>query len=477
MDERASIPPGLPRPNPTVSYWQDPPSALADHRTTADLPSSTPVLVVGSGISGAFLAYSLLSQPSPPSVLLLEARTACSGATGRNGGHTKHASYREFLDNVKLYGEAEAAKIVRFEYSCMKAVHAFARELTIQCDSWEGDTVDVIYDHWQWEKAKKAVDEIRRVLGDDDPAARYTFWDAEQTEKKFLTEGSLGAVSYEAGSLSAYKFVIGVLSLAVSKGLNLQTETPALAIAKRKGQTGWFVQTPRGEIKAEKVLLATNGYTAHLYPKLQGVIVPLRGHMTAQRPGSNLPKEGLSNTYSFIYDDGYEYMISRPRGSKFAGDIAIGGGSTKAPDAGIREFGTTDDTTTDPTILEYVQKSAWNYFGSHWGNDHPDGRLRKAWTGIMGYSVDGFPLIGPVPDEEGLFVVASFQGSGMVLCVLSAKAAVSIVNGEEDNELAEWFPRPFRITKERMNLKFRGRLHTKVVPMDLELKGQISLQS
>lgn len=464
--------PGLPRPNPTVSYWQNPPSHLANHRSTPELPKDILILIIGSGITGASLAFNLLNQPFQPSVLLLEARTASSGATGRNGGHTKHASYREFLDNMKTYGEAEAAKISRFEFECMKAVHAFAREHAIECDSWEGDTVDVVYDQGQWNKAKVAVTEMKRILGYGDPVAQYKFWDTEETFEMFLAEGSYGSVSYRAGSLNAYKFVTGMLDLAVRMGLNLQTETPATKISKcDDGQYRWTVETPRGTIRAEKVLLATNGYTAHLYPALQGVIVPLRGHMTAQRPGSALPKNGLSTTYSFIYGDGYEYMIPRPQGSKFAGDIAIGGGSTKAPNEGIREFGTTDDTTIDPTILSYLQKSAVGYFGPNWGSDHPEGRLRRAWTGIMGYSADGFPLIGQVPAEHGLYIAASFQGSGMVMCLLAAQALVEMINGKDDENLDEWFPRSFRIEPDRLKHKFRGRLHTEV-PMDIEIKAQ-----
>ena len=473
MDERASIRPSLPLPNPTISYWQEPPSSLANHRTTPELPRIVDTLIIGSGITGATLAYNLLNQPSPPSVLVLEARTACSGATGRNGGHTKCVAYREILDNVKDLGEEEAAKIARLGYSCMKKTHAFAREHGIECDSWQGDTVDVIYDQGQWDKAQHAVAELKRILGDKDPVAGYKFWDAREAEEKFLAQGSLGAVSYEAGSLSAYKFVIGVLALALEKGLNLQTETPATKIAKgENGRRGWIVETPRGAIEAERVVLATNGYTAHLYPPLQGVIVPLRGHMTAQRPGSGLPKDGLATTYSFIYDDGYEYMIPRPQGSMYAGDIMIGGGATKGTDEGIYEFGTTDDTTTDAVILEYVENSAAERFGSNWGHDDAEGRLRRAWTGIMGYSSDGFPLIGQLPGEDGLYIAASFQGSGMVLCFESASALFNIMN-QNDKALDEWFPKAFRVTRERMKRKFRGRLHAKVAPMDLEIKSQL----
>ena len=401
---------------------------------------------------------------------MLEARTACSGATGRNGGHTKCASYREFLDNLTNLGEKEAAKIARFQFECMRAVHACARKEGIECDSWQGDTVDIFYDQRQLEKAKRSIAEIKRVLGPGDPAARYTFYDADQTEKQFYAQHSLGAVQYEAGSIHPYRFVTGLLALALKKGLNLQTETPVLEIIKPYASSEIHVKTSRGTITAKKLFLATNGYTAQLYPALQGVIVPLRGHMTAQRPGLGLPKDGLPGTYSFIYDDGYEYMIPRPPGSKVAGDIMIGGGSTKAPDEGIHEFGETDDTTTRSVIRQYVENCTKEYFGSNWGEDDPNGRIRNAWTGIMGYSADGFPLIGQIPGFNDLYIAASFQGSGMVLCFKSAEALVKIFYGEDKPELDDWFPKAFRISEERTKRTFRGRLHTKTKPMDLEVE-------
>lgn len=473
MDKRAGIPPKLPYPNPTISYWQDPPSSLSNHQTTSELPATVDVVIIGSGITGACIAANLLDHDSPPSVLMLEARTACSGATGRNGGHTKHASYRHFIDNCKTEGEAEAAKIARFEYNCMKGVHSFAREYDIECDSWEGDTVDIIYDEGQLIKARKAVAKMKRILGEDDPVAKYHLWDPDETRRRYHVEGSLGSVSYAAGSLSAYRFVIGVLKSALGRGLNLQTQTPALRIIRSsKGDSRWTVETHRGAVSASKLVLATNGYTAHLSPPFQGVIVPLRGHMTAQRPGQSLPQDGLPTTYSFIYDDGYEYMIPRPQGSRFAGDIMIGGGLTKAIKAGLQEFGTTDDATADPIIQDYLIDCTESYFGSNWGKDHPEGRLRQAWTGIMGYSSDGFPFVGRMPGEDGLYVAASFQGSGMVLSLLCAKALTHMMTKHEQKSLDAWFPKAFRLGPERLNSKFRGRLHS-TAPMDLELKSQI----
>jgi len=89
MDERARIVPTLPRANPTTSYWQDPPDGIVDHRSTEDLPESADFVIIGSGISGACIAWNILKRNPDAKVIMLEARGASSGATGRNGSFTR----------------------------------------------------------------------------------------------------------------------------------------------------------------------------------------------------------------------------------------------------------------------------------------------------------------------------------------------------------------------------------------------------
>ncbi|EJT78689.1 hypothetical protein GGTG_03788 [Gaeumannomyces tritici R3-111a-1] len=85
MDERAKIKVTLPRSDPTLSYWQDPPDEIADLRSTPELPETADAVIIGSGITGAAVAWHLLEGDGGSNVVMLEARQICSGATGRNG--------------------------------------------------------------------------------------------------------------------------------------------------------------------------------------------------------------------------------------------------------------------------------------------------------------------------------------------------------------------------------------------------------
>jgi hypothetical protein len=89
MDSRARIPVSLPHPNPTTSYWQDPPDTeLSDFTTSEALPEDViDTVIIGSGFTGTSIAWNLLQngRAAKLSVVMVEARQACSGATGRNG--------------------------------------------------------------------------------------------------------------------------------------------------------------------------------------------------------------------------------------------------------------------------------------------------------------------------------------------------------------------------------------------------------
>lgn len=76
----------VPVPNSTKPFWRRDLHELDNHRSTPNLPSESDVVIIGAGFAGAALAHYIYEDnASPPSVTILEAREACSGATARNG--------------------------------------------------------------------------------------------------------------------------------------------------------------------------------------------------------------------------------------------------------------------------------------------------------------------------------------------------------------------------------------------------------
>ena len=115
------------------------------------------------------------------------------------------------------------------------------------------------------------------------------------------------------------------------------------------------------------------------------------------------------------------------------------------------------------------------YFQQNWGEDNPVGPVRAAWSGIMDYSGNGLPYVGPlVSGENGLFVSVSFQGHGVVLCWLCAKVLAAVLSGGSNAYASDWFPQSFWVNGKRMEAKFEGKLHSpravKPKPMGNDVK-------
>lgn len=83
----------LPTPTSTNSFWHTEPNEfLLGHRTTPELPQEADIVIIGSGITGANAARYLVEDGRAASlkIVMLEAREACWGATGRVSLHPKY---------------------------------------------------------------------------------------------------------------------------------------------------------------------------------------------------------------------------------------------------------------------------------------------------------------------------------------------------------------------------------------------------
>ncbi|KAE8853215.1 hypothetical protein HRS9122_00207 [Pyrenophora teres f. teres] len=388
----------FPVPNATPSYWRKDVGAIDNHRSTETLPATSDVVIIGAGYVGASVAHHLVEESGSrggavPSILILEAREACSGRRG------------------------EMLRLKRAKWPQSESL------------------LSVIAGR---DKMKADIDSI--VAADISTARGIKFSIDAEAEERSGVRGALSCHTYHAARLWPYRLVVHLLKKAISNGVNLQTHTPVTSVSQQSTSSAdryWIVDTPRGSIRAKTVVYATNGYTSALVPEMKDKIVPVRG-VVARLVGGKAPK--MTDSYMMrISDYEYDYMIPRPDGS-----IILGGAKRDFYKNLHEWFDVADDSQLTKDARRYFDGYMQRHF---YGWEDSGARTQEIWTGIMGYSNDGFPYVGPVCDRPGQYLCAGFNGHGMPQIFLSAKAiATMIVKGNaEDIDL----PVPYRISPDR----------------------------
>lgn len=162
-----------------------------------------------------------------------------------------------------------------------------------------------------------------------------------------------------AARLWPYKLVAWILEDLLSRNgsqrrgaegsleFNLQTHTPVTRIQKY-GES-WIVHTTRGQIAAKDVLLATNGYTSHLLPELTGLVVPVRGQVSAL----DLPEQAAPLEHTHVWmtpEQSDDYLIHRDG----RGPLIVGGERLIAKDG---EVGVYHDDEVNSAIAEHLRRA------------------------------------------------------------------------------------------------------------------------
>ncbi len=237
-------------------------------------------------------------------------------------------------------------------------------------------------------------------------------------------------IQANASGLHPYKLVTWTWKELLKKGgLNLQTGTPVTDIWPGDGDK-WIVKTPRGEVEADQVLFTTNGYTAHLLPEFEALIVPVQGEMSAMKPTRAVLESPLQHDYSFLglmEQDHFEddYLVQRP--IEVGGHLMFGGGRMVASGAAVN---VSDDSFVDKGVALYLRRMLPRLISvrsageeedlkrpDRWADAEREGAGRDMvpeaeWTGIMGYSRDGHPWVGEVPGKQGVWVCGGYTGHG-----------------------------------------------------------------
>ena len=394
----------LPVPNPTTSVWQSShPNPIAHLRSTPHLPSRATVAIIGSGITAAFAAHRLLELLPDLDVLVLEARGTCSGATGRNGGHLR----------ASTFGEPE--DVIDFERKNFDFVSSFIEDHEIPC---ELRRLQACHAFWRQEYFEEAKQDWK---AHQDPSTRAV--EGAAGLQKLRLQGAIGAFEIdEAASLSPYKLVIWMWDNMLKKhpGLNLQTDTPVSALNPDSTTRGCKIETARGIIDVDHVLITTNAYSGRLLTQFRDLITPVQCWMSALTPpaGSPFSSELLNHSYGMsgvgpqdrVQDD---YLVQRPL--EESAQLMFGGARAQVKGSGVGDW---DDSHVPEVARDYLRSMLGRMLNleSPLTQKTTDLPSCGEWGGIMGFSRDRCPWVGAVPGVDNVYLAAGFSGHGRYFC-------------------------------------------------------------
>jgi hypothetical protein len=162
--------PGIPVQSPTESFWQIPPCTVANTQSE-NLPAKVDVAIIGSGISTISTAQHLLHLQPDLSITLLEARTAISGATGRNGGHIMTSPWYFYESSKHENGKERATRLATFQTSHIQAMVDEAKALGVEGEAGQVRQVRIltmVHDQEVWTSVKRRL----QAYLDDFPSER-----------------------------------------------------------------------------------------------------------------------------------------------------------------------------------------------------------------------------------------------------------------------------------------------------------------
>jgi len=367
----------------TVSIWQ------ADG---SQPQREVDFLVVGAGIIGCTVAY--FASQAGRKVTMTEMRDVALGASSRNAGFLITGLDDYYHHGKARWGDKAAKELWEMSRRSLNIWRDFAkRGGDVQIEN----TGSLLLAETP-EEAKDLEAAARAMEADGLPVEYFS--------SDPLKRGYHNAIRQpEDGAVHPYQLAQSILK---QSGAELIDNNEVYAI-KQEGNAV-KVHTRQFIFNAKQVMICVNAYAPYLHPYFVGKVIPMRAQCLVTAP---LNEKILP---SCCYSD-YGYMYYR---QTFDGRLLIGGARNLHREP---EHDTTDDRITDP-----VQRSLEEYLHKRF----PDvtASIDRRWAGIMGFSVDGLPLVGTLPEMSSVGFAVGFTGHGLSTGAVVAERAVEMmING------------------------------------------------
>lgn len=358
-------------------------------RVRPPFPRRAEICVVGAGYAGLSSALHLAERGYD--VLVLEASRVGAGASGRNGGQVLPGFAAEPEALIASLGEARARALWALSRRGLAKVRALAGT---SCDTRANvATIAAKPSHLAF------IERHARLRSD-------AFGDSGLVP---LHAGAMpglrghgGLLDMRAFSLDPEKYVAALAARARQAGADIREQTPALGLAREAGL--WRVRTKAGDVRAERVVLATNIDLAALDPRAKRLAAPVRTFMLETAPLAALPDWAAGA--AFDTSPALRYLRRTVDGR-----VRFGAGGWPG-------------RWTPPLAARWLRHALGRALPALSGVT-----IERAWSGLVDVTTDGLPRFS---DRDGLIRLLGFCGHGVALATLAGLLVAEAIDGERE---------------------------------------------
>ena len=426
-----------------LSFWHESAASAdssASDRSSSDDAGPRPplggdttvdVAIVGGGLTGLWTAYYLLERDPSLRVAVLEKHIAGFGASGRNGGWCSALFPASTAALARRHGRPAALAMRRAMVDTVDEVGRVTAAEGIECDFVRGGTLSLARSPLQLAAARAEVLEARGFGVDDLRLVETT------------VGGALGAAFDPAcARLHPAKLVRSLARVVEARGAVIYEQTEVL------DWSAGAVTTARGTVKAERIVVATEGYGATL-PKSRRGILPLYSLMIATEPLDDRVWDDIGISHGQTFTD-YRHLLvygQRTADNRFA----FGGrGARYHWGSAIR-----DEYDRVPGVFEHLRASLVDLFPQA-----ASAAVTHRWGGPLGVPRDWHASVAYDP-TTGIARAGGYVGDGLSTTNLAGRTLADLLTGASTALTAlpwvghrspPWEPEPLRFAGANLGL-------------------------
>ncbi|WP_128255288.1 NAD(P)/FAD-dependent oxidoreductase [Falsirhodobacter deserti] len=386
-----------------ASYWHASAPPFV-HGAAGPVDGQVDVAVVGAGFTGLSAALALAREGVR--VAVLEAGHVGSGASGRNGGHLNNGIAHGFAAAKAHLGDARAHALYRAYDRSIDMIEALVADEGIDCDFRRAGKLKLASKESHVAGLRANHELIRREV---DPETRWL--DKRDLAAEIGGTGFHGAILYEKSAMMHMgRYVTGLAQAAQRHGATIWEN--ARVTARTKLAEGWELTTPRGRIRASRVIAATGAYgRTPPFAWFRRRIIPVGSFIIATRPLTEA-----------------EVAATLPGDRTCVTSLNIGNYFRLSPDrrlifGGRARFSASSDQSSDAKSGRILRRSMAAIF-PHLA----DVRIDYCWGGLVDMTKDRFPRAG---QADGMIFGMGYSGHGAQMSTLLGHALADLALGRK----------------------------------------------